>query len=176
MKMLTVNTTVNIHLQIDLQCSWKNWKIFRVMVYDFWQISEFYLKNWIFENILNSALMWIIAVNASSIFKHQLFTYGANQSFLKTNYQHLHAAICVFSDFCLDNWIFYSGFKSACTTVNGLLNLWSHCCIATCQLAQSDRWQSLVPEVVSSSLKSSKVNIVVNCLVFLFSCLLLRIA
>ena len=94
-------------------------------------------------------LSWITAVNASSIFKHQLFTCGANQSFLKTNYQHLHAAICVFSDFCLDNWFFYSGFKSACTTVNGLLSLWSHCCVATCQSAQSDRWQSLVPEVVS---------------------------
>ena len=30
------------------------------------------------------------------------------------------------------------------------------CCIATCQLAQNDRWQSLVPKVVSSSLKWSK--------------------
>ena len=89
--------------------------------------------------------------------------------------QHLHAAICVFSDFCLDNWIFYRGFKSACTTVNSLLNLWSHCCIAACKLAQSGRWPSLVPEVVSSSLKWSKMNIVVNWLVFLFSCLLLRI-
>ena len=146
------------------------------MVDDVWQISEFYLKKLTFENILNSALMWIIAVNASSIFKHQLFTYGANQSFLKTNYQHLHAAICVFSDFCLDNWIFYSGFKSACTTVNGLLNLWSHCCIATCQSAQSNRWQSLVPEVLNSSLKWSKMNIAVNHLVFQFTCLLPKIA
>ena len=161
---------------MNLQCSWKKLNFFRVMTDNVWQISEFYPKNWISENILNSALMWIIAVNASSIFKHQSFTYGANQSFLKTNYQHLHAAICVFSDFCLDNWIFYSGFKSACTTVNGLLSLWSHCCIATCQLAQSDRWQSLVPEVMSSSLKWSRMNIVVNCDVSLFSCLLLRIA
>ena len=71
----------------------------------------------------------------------------------------------MFSDFCLDNWIFYSGFKSACTTVNGSLSIWSHCCITTCQWAQSDRWQSLVPEVVSSSLKWSKMNLVVNCLV-----------
>ena len=86
------------------------------------------------------------------------------------------SSICVFSDFCFDNWIFYSGFKSACTTVNGLPNLWSHCCNATYQLAQSDRWQSLVPEVLSSSLKWSKNNIDVNCLVSLFSCLLLRIA
>jgi len=33
------------------------------MVDDVWQISEFYLKNWIFNSILNFALMWTIGVN-----------------------------------------------------------------------------------------------------------------
>ena len=30
-----------------------------------WKLSEFYLKNWIFDNILNSMLMFPIEVNAN---------------------------------------------------------------------------------------------------------------
>lgn len=42
----------------------KNWLHFGVIVDEVWKISEFYLKNWIFDSILNFALMWTIGVNA----------------------------------------------------------------------------------------------------------------
>ena len=64
---MTVNSTVNVYHQIldkyIFNLPEKNWEYSGVMVDEVWQISEFYLKNWIFENILNSALMGTTAAN-----------------------------------------------------------------------------------------------------------------
>ena len=89
---LTVNGTVNIYLQIlakeIFNVHEKNWQNFGVMVDDVWQISEFYLKNWIFDSILNFALTWTIGVNARMAFLNISFSLMEP---INHCYQHLHA-------------------------------------------------------------------------------------
>ena len=69
----------------------KKWEYFGVIVDEVWQISEFYLKNWIFVNILNSVVMWTTGVNGRVAFLNIRFSLMKQNTELKTNHQHFHA-------------------------------------------------------------------------------------